>query len=30
MWGVLKAVGIVIAVFIAIYTIFDLITHRRD
>ena len=30
MWGVLKTVGIIVAVFIAIYTIFDLITHRRN
>jgi hypothetical protein len=30
MWGVLKTIGIVIVVFIAIYTIFDLLIHRRD
>jgi hypothetical protein len=30
MWGALKTVGIIIVVFIAIYTIFDLVTHRRD
>ena len=29
MWGVLKTVGIVIVVFIVIYTIFHLAVHRR-
>ena len=28
MWGVLKIVGIIVLVFIAIYTLFDLIMHR--
>jgi len=30
MWGVVKIVGIVIVAFIAIFTVFDLITHRRE
>jgi hypothetical protein len=30
MWGVLKTIGVIIVVFIAIFTIFDLVSHRRD
>jgi len=30
MWGVLKVVGIIVVVFVAVFTIIDLIMHKKD
>jgi len=30
MWGILKVVGIIVAVFVAVFTIIDFIMHRKD